>query len=58
MENIERSQAEKLLEKFNVCYSRLKQNSNDISIFLKLSNGKTILMKYNIQKKNKSFYLE
>jgi len=58
MKIIDRKQAEDFLKKFKVSCSELNQNNNEISILLKLSNGKKIVTKYNINKKNKSYYLK
>lgn len=56
MESIDRTQVEDLLDKFKVSFTELNQDKNEICIILKLSNGKTVLMKYNIHDKTKRYY--
>lgn len=57
MKNINRQQAEELLLKFRVSNSELNHDKKEICINLNLSNDKTVLIKYNIPNKTKSYYL-
>jgi hypothetical protein len=57
MKTIDRKQAEELLLKSKVSNSELNHNKKEICINLNLLDGKTVLIKYNISAKSKSYYL-
>lgn len=57
MKTINRKQAEELLLKSEVSKSQLDQDKNELCIIFKLEDGKTVLMKYNIVKQTKSYFL-
>ncbi len=58
MITIDRKQAEDLLGHSELVNSKLNQDKKELCITLKLSDGKTVLMKYNISNKIKSYFLK
>ncbi len=58
MKTIDRQQAEDLLVHYELVNSQLNQDKKELCITLKLSDGKKVLMKYNISNKIKSYFLK
>ena len=58
METIDRFKAEELIEKYSVDCTDLKHDNNEITIMFKFTNGKRLIVKYNLQYKKKKFYID
>ncbi len=57
MKKITREQAEKLLLDSNVLNTTVKQNKNELRIFMNLSGNKDCLIKYEVKSQKKSYFL-
>ena len=58
MEQITRTKAEKLMLKYKVVKTDVKQIKHKLCVFFTLSNNKSFLVKYDVRKRNKSYYLK
>ena len=58
MEKISRKTAEQIFEKKSVSESKLYQDNNEIRITLKLANDKTMIYKFDLKNKVKTYFLE
>jgi hypothetical protein len=58
VEKISRKTAEQIFEKKSVSDSNFYQDNNEIRITLKLTNDKSIIYKYDLKNKVKTYFLE
>lgn len=58
MNQLSREKAEKLIEDKNVVSSKIKQDKTELCVYLKLTDGRSCLVKYDKLKKTKKYFLE
>ena len=58
MEKITREQAEKLVLKSHIVKTELKQNKKELRLLMKLTDNKSLLVSYDIQKGKKTFFID
>lgn len=58
MKKITRAQAEKLLLNSEVIKTNVKQDKNELQISMHLSINKSCLVKYNVKKQTKTYFIE
>ena len=58
MKQITRDEASQLLRKFGVIETRIERAQNALLVYSILSNNRSFLVKYDMKKHNKSYFIE
>ena len=58
MKQITRNEAETLINLADIVRTDVRQNSEDLTVFLTLSDSRSFLIRYNLLKHEKSYFLK
>ena len=57
MKKITRNEASQLLRKFRVIDTKIERIKNALQVYSMLSNNRSLLVKYDVKKHSKSYYV-
>jgi hypothetical protein len=58
MKQITRDEASQLLRKFGVIDTKIERSKDALLVYSMLSNNRSFLVKYDVNKHNKSYFIE
>jgi len=58
MKQITRNEASHLLRKFGVIDTKIERGKNALLVYSRLSNNQSFLVKYDVKKHDKSYFVE